>query len=566
MVALFSVIAIIIELTYKDCQGKLEIMGNKIDRKMSTEEADRLLGEQFLKEAEEAEARIFAAAGGNPWKNKEKESPEKKKAGYERLIAHLKATGKYRDESNYEEVLWSRRMKKIRHEFRIAREKRPDYIVPFQVTKEDCKKAYGKMMRHAIFAPKELKDPRNVDNFRGIYMPYWVYNITHEGTVQLPAEKSHREGNYIVTDHYNLLCQTDAYYKGLSYDASSSFSDVISENIAPFDVRGMKSFTPSILCGFYADTADVDSDIYLEDAKAIANEQTYSKVKKIPAFQEFNFIYPETEHYMSYALNTECKEAASAMLPVWFLSYRNKDRVAYATVNGQTGKVAADIPVDSRKFLLGSFLLAIPVFLLLNLFFTIRPASTLILSAALALFASIIYFVELSEIHSQETYENDRGYQSKQGNVKKEANVKVNLKPHKSMKSKFENIIPYLFLGVFAIQVLMGIFSSGGFSFSKIVMLIVIGGGVLTSLFGFSQFSETTTRGKIPGFLGALISIAAAGMITFLHPVSDLYYYGGAIVSFAGIIFTLLSILKEYNMLTMRKLPQFNRQGGDDRA
>ena len=37
---------------------------------------------------------------------------------------------------------------------RIAREKRPDYIVPFQITKEDCKKAYGKMMRHAIFAPK----------------------------------------------------------------------------------------------------------------------------------------------------------------------------------------------------------------------------------------------------------------------------------------------------------------------------------------------------------------------------------------------------------------------------
>ena len=97
------------------------------------------------------------------------------------------------------------------------------------------------------------------------------------------------------------------------------------------------------------------------------------------------------------------------MLPVWFLSYRNKDRVAYATVNGQTGKVAADIPVDSRKFFTRFLSTGYPVFLLLNLFFTIRPASTLILSAALALFASIIYFVELSEIHSQETYENDRG-------------------------------------------------------------------------------------------------------------------------------------------------------------
>lgn len=36
---------------------------------------------------------------------------------------------------------------------RIAREKRPDYIVPFQITKEDCKKAYGKMMLPCHFCP-----------------------------------------------------------------------------------------------------------------------------------------------------------------------------------------------------------------------------------------------------------------------------------------------------------------------------------------------------------------------------------------------------------------------------
>lgn len=79
MVALFSVIAIIIELTYKDCQGKLEIMGNKIDRKMSTEEADRLLGEQFLKEAEEAEARISRQRAGTRGKTKKKNPRKKRK-------------------------------------------------------------------------------------------------------------------------------------------------------------------------------------------------------------------------------------------------------------------------------------------------------------------------------------------------------------------------------------------------------------------------------------------------------------------------------------------------------
>ena len=40
------------------------------------------------------------------------------------------------------------------------------------------------------------------------------------------------------------------------HETADGRGHLISENIAPFDVRGMKSFTPSILCGFYADTAD----------------------------------------------------------------------------------------------------------------------------------------------------------------------------------------------------------------------------------------------------------------------------------------------------------------------
>ena len=35
------------------------------------------------------------------------------------------------------------------------------------------------------------------------------------------------------------------------------FDDSISEAIAPYDVKNMNPFTPSMLSGFYADTADV---------------------------------------------------------------------------------------------------------------------------------------------------------------------------------------------------------------------------------------------------------------------------------------------------------------------
>ena len=63
---------------------------------------------------------------------------------------------------------------------RISHEKRPNYIIPFQKTKEQCKEAYARRMKHSIFAPKELRDPSYIDSFRGIYMPYWAFYISRK--------------------------------------------------------------------------------------------------------------------------------------------------------------------------------------------------------------------------------------------------------------------------------------------------------------------------------------------------------------------------------------------------
>ena len=156
---------------------------------------------------------------------------------------------------------------------RIEKEHKPAYIIPFAKTKEDCKQSYSSLMRKAIFAPKELKDPKFIDGFRGIYMPYWTYYVTQEAPLSIDAKKSYRRGDYIITDYYKLNGQLDSYYKGLSYDASSSFEDNLSQTLAPFDVKNMKRFTPAFLSGFYADTADLPSSVYQDDAQQAAYEE-----------------------------------------------------------------------------------------------------------------------------------------------------------------------------------------------------------------------------------------------------------------------------------------------------
>ncbi len=399
---------------------------------------------------------------------------------------------------------------------RISNEKKPAHIIPFKQTREACKEAYLAKMKKAVFAPDELKDKKYIDSFRGIYMPYWVYNISQQGTVHLTGKKSYRKGDYLYTDYYDLSGDIDAYYHNLSYDASSSFSDSISEQLAPYDTREQKEFTPSFLSGFYADTADVSSSIYQEDALKIANNTSYNRIKSTNAFSGVSFSTDNSSH-MDSSLQTSCGKPERVMYPVWFMSYRKGDRVAYASVNGQNGKVVVDIPIDIKKYVLGTLILAVPIFIVLNLFFTLKPTTILGCSTLLAILTIVIYLIEISKIYRRDKRHDDRGYQYLQSTFSSDSEKKKNVKIQLPLKDLL-------------------------------------------------KYSQLSSKFKVPGFIGSLAAIAISGLIWLWFPIEDFWYYGGALAAFLGVLFTTMAIINKYNILTTRKLPQFNKRGGADNA
>lgn len=455
---------------------------------------------------------------------------------------------------------------------RISHEKRPNYIIPFQKTKEDCKQAYSTLMKHAIFAPKELKDPTHIDSFRGIYMPYWSFYVTQKGPVGYRAQRSYRHGNYIITDHYQLEGEMDAYYKGLSYDASSSFSDNISEALAPYDVKGMKAFTPSYLSGFYADTANVDSEVYRPDAEDAAYQESLSAMMRTAPFSQYAMNSSENAAMTPASFHTRTVRTDSSMFPVWFLSYRNGDRVAYAAVNGQTGKVVTDLPVDRKKYVIGSLLLAIPLFLLLNLFFTMQPTTLLTFTALFALLTTGIFAAEVRQIARKEAGEDDRGLLFRK-NPEKLAEInsrKRNAKASKTAKKTSNKGIAY------TIVIIMIAFTFGApllsvfleiLHFPGILWIAIMAAAIVIAVLAFSRLGRVPDgHRKIAGFLFALAAIFLSAIIKLINPVSDLFYYAGAILVLAAVCTTLLDIISYYNVLATRRLPQFDKQGGDDRA
>ena len=109
------------------------------------------------------------------------------------------------------------------------------------------------------------------------------------------------------------------------------------------------------------------------------------------------------------------------MLPVWFMTWKNKSRLCYAVVNGNTGKMFTEVPSDLKKYTLSSIILSIPIFLLLESFLTLMPKTLLMLTAALSLLVLFIYWRVSTKLKRQDNRTDDKGYQQVFGSLRQES-------------------------------------------------------------------------------------------------------------------------------------------------
>ena len=388
-------------------------------------------------------------------------------------------------------------------ESRVSKEKKPDLIIPFQKTKEDCAEAYRGMLKRAVFVPRDMKSDAQIERFRGIYMPYWIYSFSEEGEVVTTGEQTMQRGDTLITNHLRLRSKVKASFDGISYDASSSFSDNLSGAIAPFHYDDRKNFEAGYLSGFYADTADVDSSLYEGEAYREASKYTAQKIAQTPEYAAYHANVGELQN--SVRLNKE--KPKLAMYPVWFLASRNRagDRVSYAVVNGETGEIAADLPVDKKKLLIGTLILAVPIFLILNLLFTLKPAQALAITIILGLIGIVLANRKMNQIYRFENHLDDRGYQSGQQD------------------------------------------SSGG-------------GGKKKK----TEKEKAPFRDKIGILWKPVAGIIAAIAVMIVNPVSDTAYYTIAIISMALVAWSFWDTLGLHNRLASRPLPQFEKRGGEE--
>ena len=284
-------------------------------------------------------------------------------------------------------------------ESRVKEEKKPHKIIPFQITKEQCKKIYLNKIRSFYYRKNDLEDSAYLERFVGFYLPYWLYNFTFHEKLQLEGRKQYQSGNYSIKEDYALCGFLQGDGDGIPFDASLRFADNISGVIAPFSKEKMQEFSPNYLLGFYSEISDTEEQSYVGEAFAFLGEEVGRELMGANGFHSPDILlkkpfYPDAIE--------KTVSVDRAMFPIWFLSYKKGDRIAYAVVNGETGKIYCDIPIEERKFYQASFLLAIPIFIILNLFFQISAVHLPIFTLLLSLLLICLSGLELHRIRERD--------------------------------------------------------------------------------------------------------------------------------------------------------------------
>lgn len=234
---------------------------------------------------------------------------------------------------------------------------RPDYIIPFQLEKQDAVAKLQEFYRKMPYLPDAFTDENHIEEIKGVYVPFWLYDSAAKGHIRAHCTRthSHVEGDYQVTTttHYLVVRDGKLRFEKVPADASSHMPDDFMDSIEPFDYKDLVPFQMSYLPGYLADKYDVSIEEDAERVNQRIKNTTISLLEEtVTGYQTYvsdktnTTITPGTVHY--------------AFLPVWLLSTQYQGKNYLFAMNGQTGKmIGDDLPIDKTKMILRFLLITV---------------------------------------------------------------------------------------------------------------------------------------------------------------------------------------------------------------
>lgn len=224
---------------------------------------------------------------------------------------------------------------------------KPELVIPFKLDKKAAKEALNKHVQGKRLLPKVFKDQNHIDEIKGIYVPFWLFDVTVDANLQYSAQNirtwNDSKYNYKEISYYSVLREGQLNFTHLPVDGSKKIDDILMESIEPFDFSEAVDFQTAYLAGYLADRYDVNPEESIPNVEQRAKSSTLGIFKN--TVDGYTIVNLE-----SSSMHIQNSTATYVLYPVWFLNTRwNKKRYIFA-MNGQTGKFVGDLPLDKQAY------------------------------------------------------------------------------------------------------------------------------------------------------------------------------------------------------------------------
>lgn len=225
---------------------------------------------------------------------------------------------------------------------------KPKYVIPFKVPKDEAVGKLNSYCKGKKLLPKAFVRGNHIQEVKGVYVPFWLYSGTVDADIHYEAEteevKKTQTEKITTTKYYKVHRKGTVEFQKIPADASSSMPDDLMDSIEPYDYKDLRPFEMEYLPGYLADKYDVSAADSRERARKRAVNSTesimrdtvtgYDRVNEVAIGKSIKFMGEKDEY---------------AMMPVWLLSTNWDNKNFLFAINGQTGEMTGNLPVDKGK-------------------------------------------------------------------------------------------------------------------------------------------------------------------------------------------------------------------------
>ena len=223
---------------------------------------------------------------------------------------------------------------------------KPEFVLPFRVEKEQAVALLKKHYEKKVFLPRSFRSDNQVEKIQGVYVPFWLFDGEAEGSANYSATKVHRrrtgDEEITTTEYFSVYRAGHMAFEKVPVDASKKMPDAYMDSIEPYDYSDLQPFSTAYMPGYLADKYDVA----VEECQDRADDRCRDTLE---AALRDTVVGYNTVTSQGKNIRVHRGKVHYAMLPVWMLTTKWNGNDYLFAINGQTGRLAGNLPISGGK-------------------------------------------------------------------------------------------------------------------------------------------------------------------------------------------------------------------------